>query len=126
LRPYGSFVLPPNIGTFGAVSFTYRASDVNLTSNPITVSSSITAVNDAPVAAGQAVTTREETPLGVTLTGADADGDMLTYTATTLPAHGTLQAAPPGLIYTPDANYSGPDGFGFTAHDGLVASAPPR
>jgi hypothetical protein len=43
------------------------------------------------VAHGQAVPTAEDTAVGVTLTGADADGEALTFQVVTPPAHGTQQ-----------------------------------
>src|SRR5207245_3093074 len=44
----------------GADSFTFKANDGSLDSNIATVSITINAVNDAPVAANEAVTTRSD------------------------------------------------------------------
>ena len=52
----------------------------------------------------------------------DLDGDPLTYSVATQPAHGTLSGAAPDLTYTPDPDYNGPDSFTFTANDGTVDS----
>src|SRR6185503_3429942 len=46
--------------------------------------------NVAPVANNQSVTTAEDTPRPITLTGSDANGDALTFKVTSLPTHGTL------------------------------------
>jgi hypothetical protein len=52
--------------------------------------------NTPPVAELQpVVTTPEDTPKTITLTGSDADGDSLTFIIVTLPAHGTLSAPTP-------------------------------
>jgi VCBS repeat-containing protein len=82
-----------------------------------------TAVNTAPVADAQAVTTAEDTPVAVTLTGSDLDGDTLTYSVTGGPTNGTLSGTAPNLTYTPNANYNGADSFTFVVNDGTVDSA---
>ena len=80
------------------------------------------AVNDAPLANDQNVTTNEDTAESITLSAADADGDTLTYSVVTGPSHGILSGAAPDLTYTPTANYNGSDSFTFTANDGNVDS----
>jgi hypothetical protein len=70
-----------------------------------------------PVADDQNVNTAEDTPVAITLTASDPDGDPLTYTTTTSPAHGVLTGSAPNLTYTPNANYHGPDSFMFHASD---------
>jgi hypothetical protein len=80
------------------------------------------AVNHAPVAANQSVTTPQGTPVAVTLSATDADSNPLTYAVVTGPAHGTLSGTAPGLTYTPNAGYSGPDSFTFKANDGSADS----
>ena len=79
--------------------------------------------NATPVADGAAVTTQEDQPRPLTLTGSDADGDTLTFAVVTPPANGTLSGAAPNLTYTPAANYSGADNFTFRVNDGLANSA---
>ena len=59
------------------------------------------------------------------LTCTDADGDQLTLSIVTGPAHGTLGAIAAGAVtYTPDAGYFGADSFTFKASDGTADSAP--
>src|SRR5207247_8425853 len=53
----------------GTDSFTYKATDGTADSNVATVSLTITAVNDAPVAANDSYSTGEDTPLTVTAPG---------------------------------------------------------
>jgi hypothetical protein len=91
----------------------------NLTSDPATVSITVTPVNDAPAAQGQAAVTLEGTPVEITLAGADQEtpADQLVYTPTD-PQHGTL--TPLGgahFLYTPTGSYWGPDSFAFTVTD---------
>jgi len=80
--------------------------------------------NDEPSADAQTLTAVEDTASPVTLSGSDPDGDALTYSVVTGPAHGTLSGTAPDLTYTPAANYNGPDSFTFVANDGTVDSSP--
>jgi hypothetical protein len=107
----------------GTDSFTFNATDGYLDSTAV-VSITVTAVNDPPAAAGQPVTTNEDTVVAVSLSASDVENDPLTYTVVTGPQHGTLAGAAPNLTYTPDANYSGSDSFTFTASDGQDTSDP--
>ena len=80
--------------------------------------------NGAPSAAGQSVSTAEDTAVPVVLVGSDPDGDPLTYAVAVRPAHGSLSGTAPNLVYTPVANYNGPDSFTFTVNDGKADSGP--
>jgi hypothetical protein len=80
--------------------------------------------NHPPQANAQMKTTAEETPVAVTLSGSDPDGDPLTYAVVMGPVHGTLSGQAPNLTYTPVANYSGSDSFTFKVNDGYFDSAP--
>ena len=75
-----------------------------LTSTEATVS---IAVNDAPVANPQMVSTNEDTPLPITLTGSDPNGDMLSYMVVANPTHGVLSGTAPNPTHTPAADYNG-------------------
>ncbi|WP_164779819.1 Ig-like domain-containing protein, partial [Paenibacillus kobensis] len=110
----------PAPGYVGTDSFTYIAKDNHSgNSAPATVDLTITAVNSAPVADAQQVSTNEDMPVGITLTGSDADGDSLTYSIQTGPQHGTLgPISESHVTYTPGPNYSGTDQFTFVANDG--------
>ena len=78
--------------------------------------------NGAPTADSQNVSTNEDTPLDITLTGSDPDNGQLMFTVVTNPTHGTLSGAAPNLTYTPAANYNGSDSFTFQANDGMANS----
>jgi hypothetical protein len=106
----------------GTDSFTFRVFDGTVYSNIATVTITVTPVNDAPVANAQSVTTAEDTPKAITLTASDVDGDPLTWSIVTPPAHGALTGTAPTLTYTPAANYNGPDSFTFRVFDGTVFS----
>jgi VCBS repeat-containing protein len=114
----------PDADFNGLDSFTFTVSDGDLTSLPATVSITVDAGNDIPVANAQSVTTAEETPLPIVLTGSDPEGSALTFAIATQPANGTLAGAAPNVTYTPDADFNGPDSFTFTVNDGELNSAP--
>jgi MYXO-CTERM domain-containing protein len=78
--------------------------------------------NTAPSVQPGGATTAEETPVAVSLSGADVDGDSLSYVVVSGPAHGTLSGTAPDLTYTPVTNYHGEDSFTFRASDGSLAS----
>ncbi|MCU0595157.1 MAG: M28 family peptidase, partial [Desulfobacterota bacterium] len=103
--------------------FTYRASDGVLQSNTATVTITVNAVNDAPEAADDAISTPEDTAVNIAVLGNDTDVDsaVLTVTGITQGYHGTVGINGDGtLSYTPAANYSGSDTFTYTVSDGAL------
>jgi hypothetical protein len=81
-------------------------------------------INDPPVAVGQNVSTTQETPIDITLTGLDEDGDELTFEIISGPDNGTLTGTAPHVTYTPDDGYVGEDSFTFRVFDGEEYSDP--
>ncbi|HTN23547.1 MAG TPA: Ig-like domain-containing protein, partial [Solirubrobacteraceae bacterium] len=126
LNPDGTFTYQPQAAFKGTDSFTYRASDGTAQSAPATVTISVG--NQPPTAADDAYDATSATTLegaSVLANDSDPNGDVLTATLTSGPAHGTLQLAPGGTFtYTPDAGFSGRDAFTYSASDGVAASAP--
>ena len=124
LNPNGSFSYVPDPGFTGTDTFTYVVSDdsglnatgqVTITPKPVTA---------APVASDDTYSTSEDVSLtlaapGVLANDTDADSDTLLVSSPTDPPNGSVQLKPNGgLIYTPDANYSGTDTFTYTVSDG--------
>ena len=126
----GSFTYTPAANFNGTDSFTYRASDGTLDSGLATVTITITAVNDTPVATNDAYTTDEDTALTVAAPGvlgndSDLDSSTLTAAVVTGPGHGTLTLNANGsFAYTPAANFNGTDTFTYHAGDGSLTSDP--
>lgn len=77
-----------------------------------------------PVANPQTNSVLKNTSVNITLTGTVPPGDPTNYVIVNYPTNGTLSGTPPNVIYTPNANYVGPDAFTFKVNDGLVDSAP--
>jgi VCBS repeat-containing protein len=121
----GTFVYTPAHDYFGTDSFSYRLNDGSLESNLATVSVTIAAVNDAPVAGDVYATIAEDTPLLITLGSSVRDVDSINVTTqiVTNPAHGVLTLNNDGsYTYTPNANYNGTDSFTYQANDGAADS----
>ena len=87
-----------------------------------TVNITVNAVNDAPVAEDQDVTTEEDTPKEVTLSATDVENDSLTYEIVDSPQHGSLSGSGAELTYTPDPDFFGDDSFTYKANDGNADS----
>ncbi|MBL9039811.1 MAG: tandem-95 repeat protein, partial [Archangium sp.] len=113
----------PALNFTGADAFTFKVNDGTVDSAPVTVSITVTPVNDAPVATPQSVTTAEDTSSFIALAGADVEGSSLGFVIVTQPAHGSLSGAAANPTYSPAANYAGPDSFTFKVNDGALDSA---
>ena len=107
----------PNADFHGSDVVTFSVADGHGGTDSASVSITVTSVNDAPVASPDSATLAEDTTRAFALGATDVDHDLLTYT-TTAPSHGTLIGIAPNVVYVPNANYFGPDGFSFTADDG--------
>ena len=121
----GDLVFTPNADSNGTDSFTYTISDGTLT-DTATISMTVNAVNDAPVATGESLSTNEDTALTITkaslLTNdSDIDGDSLTVASFTQPTNGTVSLDANGdLVFTPNADSNGTDSFTYTVSDGTL------
>jgi len=79
--------------------------------------------NQAPVAFDLSLATNEDTSLSGTLSGADLDTDLLTYSIAAAPVHGALVLNGAKFTYAPALNFNGADSFTFKANDGNLDSA---
>ena len=129
-KPNGSFVYTPASGYSGPDSFTYRARNGAVASNPTTVSLNVSLVV-VVVAQPDVYTTNENLPLtrpapGV-LANDNTNSGSLTAVLVSNVGHGTLALSPDGsFVYTPTAAYTGPDSFTYRAANGSIVSPPTR
>ncbi len=81
--------------------------------------------NAPPTASNQSLAADQGTPTQLILNASDPEGYALNYTITTEPEHGSLSGTAPNLVYTPAADYTGPDRITYKVQDsnGQVASA---
>lgn len=130
LRPDGSFSYTPDAGYSGSDSFTYDARDANGETARATVTITVTAVNDAPVAVNDVFTVAEDTQLNGNVTANDTDVDdnvsTLTVSLVNNVQHGTLTLNANGtFVYIPATDFSGTDQFRYRVCDpgGLCSEA---
>ncbi|MEQ1692676.1 MAG: cadherin-like domain-containing protein, partial [Gemmatimonas sp.] len=112
----------------GVATFTYTVADAGGMTSTANVSVTVTPVNDAPIAAGDQVSVRSAQSITVAVLGndSDPDGDALTVTQASAPAHGTATVSGgQTIVYRSVAGYVGSDAFNYTIRDGsgLTATA---
>ena len=116
-------------GTATAMVFT-KATEISGTRNGTVavvtgvLGKTLIQANTAPTATAASATTNEDVATAITLVGTDADGDALTYSLATQPAHGAVALVGNKATYTPAKDYNGTDSFTFTVSDGKATSAP--
>ncbi|WP_160296950.1 tandem-95 repeat protein [Photobacterium halotolerans] len=119
----GAVVYTPSANFSGEDQFTYQVKDdLNEWSNIATVTMTVQAVNDAPVANADQVTTQEDTAVDIALIANDSDLDgtldLSSIQVLTPPQLGQLLDLGNGsLRYTPAADQSGNDSFTYTIAD---------
>ena len=122
----GSFTYTPTADYNGADSFTYKANDGAADSIVATVNLSVTAANDAPTATADTMLVNQGGTRNVLVGGAtsvltndsDIDGDTVTASVVTNPAHGTLTLNADGtFLYTHDGSAGTSDSFVYKACD---------
>ncbi|RRH88401.1 tandem-95 repeat protein [Variovorax beijingensis] len=115
----GTYTYTPGANFNGTDSFTVTVSDGHGGTTTSTITVTIDPVNDAPTVPDYTKTTSEDTPVSGQVIGSDVDGDALTYTKGSDPAHGTVTVNADGTYtYVPGANFNGTDSFTVTVSDG--------
>ncbi len=106
----------PNMS--GVEKLEYVANDGVMESSSATITITINAKNDAPVAKNLLITTDEDQPKSFLLSAQDADGDSLTYRILKAPVNGTVKIDVNSTVtYTPNRYFNGNDSFTYVASD---------
>lgn len=109
---------------YGTDAFTYTASDGSLT-DTASVTVTVNALDDLPIADELDASTSEDTPVVITLSGTDVETTELTFFIDTGPAQGTLgELDGNSVTYFPNGNFHGADAFTYQAYDGQRLSEP--
>ena len=122
----------PAAGFSGTEVITYTVSDGTL-KDAGTLTVTVNAVDNAPVATSQEVTAQEQTDLTITVTGTAKNNNTLTYKITSLPQNGILSengfmilmsdlpkdlGQNNELVYRSNSDYLTSDAFNFNVNDG--------
>ncbi len=113
-------VYTPTPGYTGPDAFQFQVDDGKAGIDTGTVTLNVLPVNDAPLAAAQAVTLEEDTPRLIVLGGSDTETGRadLVFALVTGPVNGSLSFGPAGgWTYTPGADFVGNDSFTYTVTD---------
>jgi hypothetical protein len=120
--PY--LIYQPKHGFKGKDTFTYMVNDGAANSKPATVTLNVIKVsNQLPVVSSKSLTTPANTPLAITLSAYDPDGETPTFRVLTRPASGKLTGRGANLRYVPAKNFTGTVSFTYVANDGTADSA---
>jgi hypothetical protein len=116
----GQWTYVPAPDYFGPDQFSYTIDDGRLTAAPAIVTLDVVAVADEPVASDYTLTLAEDSTARLTLLGSDVDLDPLTFAVTVVPNEGALTGTGRERVYSPAANYFGPDLLRYTVSDGTT------
>ena len=128
LEADGSFAYQPKPGFFGVDSFTYRAGNGELESDPATVTITINEVKKPPVAVDDEYATAQDEVLKVTAPGVlDNDFDHGHDTIEAVLINGSMSGRltlekDGSFIYVPKTGFHGEDSFTYKARGGGVDS----
>lgn len=129
INPDGTLTYTPNPDFNGPDVISYTVTDPAGNTATSTVAVTVTPVNDAPVAAPDAITTPLDTPvtLDIVANDSDPDGDALTIVGTPTSVDGTVTVGPDGrsVTFTPTAGFVGTTVIDYTVTDptGVTASS---
>jgi hypothetical protein len=118
----------PNANANGTDGFDYRVSDGRGGTATAHVTVTIAPLPDPPAMTAQAFAPTEDVQFDATVVASEPDGDAMTFSVATPPAHGTLQftnAATGAFRYVPASDFNGGDSFAVAVADagGLTATA---
>ena len=106
-------------------TFSYTIEDPTGRTDSGIVTIVVSGFNQSPVADADTESTNEDVPAAfdVLANDTDVDSDPLTVSITNAPTSGSAEVqTDQTVLYTPNANFHGPDSFTYTVNDGLVDS----
>jgi len=120
----GDVLYTPPADFNGPVTLNYTVSDGNGGTDSASVSVTVNAVNDAPVANPDSGTANEDTTvtIDVLTNDTDVDGDTLSITDATSP-NGSVTFSGNNITYTPTADFNGATTVTYTISDGAGGTA---
>ena len=75
-----------------------------------------------PLAISQKIFTNEDKAVSIKLSGIDQQNKALDFLMLSYPMNGVISGSLPDLVYTPDPDYFGEDGFDFIVNNGTESS----
>lgn len=119
-RANGTIKYTPNANWSGTDTFTYRASDGTVSSDPVSVTVMVAPINDAPVVVDDAVKTPVNTPVRVAPLSNDGDteGDALKLTSVRFYESGSVRVENGTFLFTPSRDFSGIVRITYAVSDG--------
>ena len=118
-------IIIPNENWNGNETITFGVIDPEWLPDSDSATFTVNSVNDAPVGSDDSATTSEGAPVTIDVLSndTDVDGDALTATSVSTPAHGSASVNTDGTVtYTPNADYNGTDSVTYKATDGAADS----
>ena len=113
----------PTANWNGTDTFTYKANDGTDDSNTSTVTITVAAVNDAPIANDTNVTSISNYPYAFSLDATDVENDFIVNSIIENPKNGTiLSLGSINLKYTPNEMFTGQDSLKYKVNDGSLDS----
>ncbi len=106
----------------GEYSFELVANDGTQESTSI-INVIVEEVNIRPIANDGSVTTLEDNPVLVSISGSDIESESLEYEITTQPVNGAIVGSGSSFTYIPNEDFNGADYIGFVVNDGALDSA---
>lgn len=117
-----TFTAPVNHGETNHIKLAIADSGDSAYDSAVLIEAGSFRVNNPPEADDQTVDTLINTPVEITPTGSDPDGDDLTFTIISQPDNGTVTEENGVWVFTPADDFEGTTEFPFVADDGSLQS----